>query len=143
MSASKALFERLLAESNWQPSDGDYPGVFDRYPAGSRVLWGCDWIVDGRLVKGSDIVPTWLDELYAPAPFRVSDGRIQITLGGATMTAREWRDQDRADWARRQRGVRINGSEFPAFLWPWSARPAGATTATLRPGWPILEGLSR
>lgn len=135
MSIRQALFEKMVKEAGWQPSDGDYPGHWRAYPPGSRTLWSCNWILEHGIVTADELEPSWL----RVAPIRVIDGQVVVVEVGVK-SPHELRLEDEQARAKRLAGITVNGEDAAsiAFVWPWtSSRPEGLQFDLFRPGWPL------
>ena len=126
---SSKTFDELVALSGWDETQGPYPGVFSKMPAGERCLWSTLWIDDIGLVNPLNVGPNnpeaWRYEMQ------------DIAARGYTEAAQLLRDGYEANptyWAVFIKQARANYRGEYAF--PFTAKAPQNMWPKLRDGWP-------
>ena len=136
-------FSWFVFKSGWKPSDGVTEGVFERYPVGSRVLWGCRWNTSEGLVRPVDLLPTdkmtllqmvWelADGTYLPAdvPAAAMCGQV-ITAYHHQPAGTSW-----AQWVKAaHQAINAARMHYKEYLCSWDLPAQVKDYRAARPGY--------
>ena len=116
----KAMFNQMLTESGWQPSDGAFPGYWAHKAPGSRCLWSVFWQTVDGLVRPGDIFPDWLTSIDR---FQfIDDEWVRVQYDGTPPQLFEL-----ADVAARggdiTQDIEILRADYKVFTWSFGSRP--------------------